>query len=183
MTMARAYPWQTGLWSSLCRLAESGRLPHALLLAAPAGMGKQMFARALAQWQLCQQKTAEGACGVCRSCQLLQAGSHPDLMWVSPDNEGEKTSKVIKIEQARAVVEFANQTAQMEGYRVVVLSPADALNTASANALLKTLEEPPCHAKFVLCTTQAEKLPGTILSRCWQVNFNKANHGEIKRSL
>lgn len=166
MTMARAYPWQKGLWSSLCGLAESGRMPHALLLAAPAGMGKQVFARALAQWQLCQQKTTDGACGVCRSCQLLQAGSHPDLMWVSPDTDGEKASKVIKIEQARAVVEFANQTAQMEGYRVVVISPADALNTSSANALLKTLEEPGQRSLFLLLTDKPAALLPTIRSRC-----------------
>ncbi len=166
MSMARVYPWQTGLWQSLCRLAESNRMPHALLLAAPAGMGKQQFARALAQWQLCQQKTAEGACGHCRSCQLLQAGSHPDLLWVSPETEGDKVSKVIKIEQARAVVEFANQTAQMQGYRVVVLSPADALNTASANALLKTLEEPGQRSLFLLLTDKPAALLPTIRSRC-----------------
>ncbi|PQA50901.1 DNA polymerase III subunit delta' [Amnimonas aquatica] len=171
-TALRPYPWQQGLWDSLCRLAQDRRLPHALLLAAPEGMGKQRFARAFSAWRLCQQPVAdqasgrEGACGECRSCQLLAAGSHPDLLWVSPETDGEKVSKVIKIEQARAVVDFANQAAQLQGYRIVVLDPAHALNTASANALLKTLEEPGRDSLFLLLTDQPAALLATIRSRC-----------------
>lgn len=162
----QVYPWQTGLWQSVCRLAEQGRLPHALLLAAPAGMGKERFARTFAAWRLCQQPQATGACGLCRSCQLIAAGTHPDFLWVTPEVDGDKISKVIKIEQARAVVDFANQSAQMQGYRVVVLAPADALNTASANALLKTLEEPGRDSVFLLLTDSPMALLATIRSRC-----------------
>lgn len=160
------YPWQQGLWQSVCRLAADGRLPHALLLAAPAGMGKRRFAQALAWWRLCQRPTADGACGQCRSCQLLQAGTHPDLLWVSPVVDGDKVSQVIKIEQARAVVDFATQSAQMQGHRVIVLTPADALNTAAANALLKTLEEPGRDTLFLLLTDRPAGLLATIRSRC-----------------
>lgn len=166
MTVMAVHPWQQGLWQSVCRLANEQRLPHALLLAAAEGMGKRQFARVLAWWRLCQQPTAEGACGHCRSCQLLKAGTHPDLLWVSPEGEGDKVSKVIKIEQARAVVEFASQSAQMQGHRVVVLTPADALNTAAANALLKTLEEPGRDTLFLLLTDRPAGLLATIRSRC-----------------
>lgn len=164
--MTSVYPWQTGLWQSVCRLAEQGRLPHALLLAAPEGMGKEHFARTFANWRLCQQPQQDQACGSCRSCQLLAAGTHPDLCWVTPEVDGEKVSKVIKIEQARAVVEFANQSAQLQGFRVVVLCPADALNTASANALLKTLEEPGRDMVLLLLTERPMALLATIRSRC-----------------
>lgn len=162
----RAYPWQAGLWASLRRLSGEQRLPHALLLAAADGMGKQQFARAFAAWTLCREPQPEGACGQCRSCQLLAAGSHPDLLWISPESDGDKVSKVIKVDQARAVVEFANQSAQMQGWRVVVLSPAHALNTASANALLKTLEEPGRDTLILLLTDQPMGLLATIRSRC-----------------
>lgn len=160
------YPWQTGLRDSLCRLAEAGRLPHALLLAAAEGTGKQRFARAFAAWRLCRQPVSGAACGSCRSCQLLAAGSHPDLLWVSPEVDGEKVSKVIKVEQTRAIVAFASQSAQLQGWRVIVLQPADALNTASANALLKTLEEPGRDTLFLLLTDQPSALLATIRSRC-----------------
>ncbi len=162
----RPYPWQAGLWGSLRRLANEQRLPHALLLAAADGMGKQQFARAFAALMLCREPQAEGACGQCRSCQLLAAGSHPDLLWVSPESDGDKVSKVIKVDQARAVVDFANQSAQLQGWRVVVLSPAHALNTASANALLKTLEEPGRDTLILLLTDQPMALLATIRSRC-----------------
>lgn len=160
------YPWQTGLRDSLVRLAEAGRLPHALLLAAAEGTGKSRFARAFAAWRLCQTPVASAACGQCRSCQLLAAGSHPDLLWVSPEVDGDKVSKVIKVEQARAVVDFATQSAQRQGWRVIVLQPADALNTASANAMLKTLEEPGRDTLFLLLTDQPSTLLATIRSRC-----------------
>ncbi len=165
-TPARPYPWQQGLWDSLRRLFGEGRLPHALLLAAADGMGKQQLARAFSAWVLCREPGPQGACGHCKSCQLLAAGSHPDLLWVSPESEGEKVSKVIKVEQARAVVDFASQSAQLQGWRVVVLSPAHALNTASANALLKTLEEPGRDTLILLLTDQPMGLLATIRSRC-----------------
>ena len=160
------YPWQTGLRDSLCRLAEAGRLPHALLLAAAEGTGKQQFARAFAAWRLCQQPVAGEACGRCRSCDLIAAGTHPDLHWVSPERVDDKVSKVITVAQTRQLVDFATQAAQRQGWRVIVISPADALNTAAANGLLKTLEEPGRDTLFLLLTDQPTGLLATIRSRC-----------------
>lgn len=168
--MNTIYPWQQGLWQSLCHLSQQQRLPHALLLAAPQGVGKSHFARQFAAWRLCEQPAASGVCGLCRSCQLLSTGHHPDLLWVSPDEDddkGAKASKVIKVSQVRTVVEFATQSAHRQGgQRVVVLEPADALNTASANALLKTLEEPGKDTLFMLLTDKPAALLATVRSRC-----------------
>lgn len=168
--MSAIYPWQAGLWQSLCHLSQQKRLPHALLLAAPQGLGKAYFARQFAAWRLCEQPSADSVCGVCRSCQLLSTGHHPDLLWVSPDEDdekGTKASKVIKVAQVRTMVEFATQSAHRQGgQRIVVIEPADALNTASANALLKTLEEPGRDTLFLLLTDKPAALLPTVRSRC-----------------
>ena len=173
--MSAIYPWQVGLWQSLCHLSQQKRLPHALLLAAPQGLGKAHFARQFAAWRLCEQPSADSVCRVCRSCQLLSTGHHPDLLWVSPDEDdekGTKASKVIKVAQVRTVVEFATQSAHRQGgQRIVVIEPADALNTASANALLKTLEEPPSTTLFLLVCSDPQKLLATILSRTQRVKI------------
>lgn len=164
---AMVYPWHQGLWRSVLSLHAQQRLPHALLLGAPSGTGKLGFARALAAYVLCQQPSVEHACGHCRSCQLWQAGTHPDWQLLTPEvNKDGKLSKVIKIDQVRDVVSFATQTAQMQGYRVVVIDPAHALNESAANALLKTLEEPGARTLFLLLTDQPSGLLPTIRSRC-----------------
>ena len=160
------YPWQQGIWASLNRLLSAERLPHAMLFAAPAGTGKRRLADAFAARMLCQAPLADAACGQCRGCQLLAAGTHPDYYVLSPEVDGDKVSKVIKIDQARAVVSFASQTAQMQGYRVIIIDPADALNTSSANAMLKTLEAPGQRCVFLLLTDQPTALLATIRSRC-----------------
>lgn len=160
------YPWQQGIWASLNRLLNAERLPHAMLFAAPAGTGKRRLADAFAARMLCQTPSLDAACGQCRGCQLLAAGTHPDYYVLSPETDGDKVSKVIKIDQARAVVSFASQTAQMQGYRVIIIDPADALNTSSANAMLKTLEEPGQRCVFLLLTDQPTALLATIRSRC-----------------
>ena len=160
------YPWQQGIWASLNRLLHAERLPHAMLFAAPAGTGKRRLAEAFAARMLCQAPSIDAACGHCRGCELLMAGTHPDYYVLSPETDSDKASKVIKIDQARAVVSFASQTAQMQGYRVIIIDPADALNTSSANALLKTLEEPGQRCVFLLLTNQPTALLATIRSRC-----------------
>ncbi len=160
------YPWQQGIWASLNRLLNAERLPHAMLFAAPAGTGKRRLADAFAARMLCQTPSLDAACGQCRGCQLLAAGTHPDYYVLSPETDGDKVSKVIKIDQARAVVSFASQTAQMQGYRVIIIDPADALNISSANAMLKTLEEPGQRCVFLLLTDQPTALLATIRSRC-----------------
>lgn len=183
------YPWQTGAWQQLQSLRE--RLPHAILFHGQAGTGKAAFAEAFAQSLLCESRLADGhACGACLSCGWFVQYGHPDYRRVRPEaleddasSDAEdaepraalKTSKTpskdIRIEQVRALADFMNISTHRQGQRVVLLYPAEALNSASANALLKTLEEPPPATVFLLVSSNLERLLPTILSRCRQISL------------
>lgn len=165
------YLWHGAAWERLDALASASRLPHALLLAGPAGIGKKRLGQAFAARLLCQAPTHTGACGHCKSCTLLSAGSHPDLMLLEPETDAktEKTAKFIKVDQVRELVDFTAKSAQLGGYRVVIIEPAHLLNVQAANALLKTLEEPGRQTVIMLLSSQASSLPATIRSRCQQV--------------
>lgn len=161
------YPWQKKQWHHMVQLRAHQRLPHALLLNGTKDLGKRTFALALARYVLCLKNETE-PCGTCQGCLLLQAGSHPDFYLVEPQEK----SKVIKIEQIRELVDSLTQTAQQGGWQVVVIHPAEAMNVASANALLKTLEEPHPQVMFLLVTHQLSRVPATIRSRCQRVDFS-----------
>lgn len=181
---ATLYPWQNVAWKQLQQLRE--RLPHAVLFYGPEGIGKTAFAEHFAQSLLCQRLSSEGhACGACDSCGWFDQYNHPDYRRVRPealdedsvsDSEGDggsdkkkaaKTpSKEIKIDQIRALADFMNISTHRQGMRVILLYPAEALNTAAANALLKTLEEPPPNTMFLLVSNSLDRLLPTILSRC-----------------
>lgn len=165
------YVWQHDVWQRLTSLADNARLPHALLLSGHAGIGKQRLALAFAARLLCHQPTAQGACGVCKSCHLLNSGTHPDFVWLMPETDAktEKTAKFIKVDQIRELVGFAEKSAQLGGYRVVVIEPAHLLNVQASNALLKTLEEPGRDTLIMLLSAQPLSLSATIRSRCQQV--------------
>ncbi|GAA3905512.1 DNA polymerase III subunit delta' [Halomonas cibimaris] len=159
----RPLPWHQPLWERLWQLEQSGRLPHALLLSGPRGVGKQVLAEALAARILCAGHAAT-ACGECHACRMLQSGYHPDLMRIAPE-EGKRQ---IRIDTVREINRFVAQTAQQSGYRVIVISPAEAMNVAASNALLKSLEEPGSRTLFVLLADVPSRLLPTIRSRCQQ---------------
>ena len=162
-------PWHDALWRQLQQRRAADRLPHALLLAGPAGLGKLIFARRLAQALLCESPDVGGdACGRCRGCRLFQAGSHSDYHSVQPAEEG----KVIKIDQIRDLCAFLGYTPQYGGYKIALLEPADRLNVNAANSLLKTLEEPPGDCLLLLVTAQPARLPATVRSRCQVLSFS-----------
>ncbi|MDB5772014.1 MAG: polymerase subunit delta [Burkholderia sp.] len=182
------YPWQNAAWQQVTQLRA--RMPHAILFHGPEGIGKTAFAEHLAQSLLCQAQTADGhACGKCDSCGWFSQYGHPDYRRVRPEileedgagegeegadgGDGKKTakatkapSKEIKIDQIRALADFMNISTHRQGMRIVTLYPAEALNTAAANALLKTLEEPPPNTVFLLVSNSLDRLLPTILSRC-----------------
>jgi DNA polymerase-3 subunit delta' len=160
-------PWQQSNWSQLLRQYESGKLPHALLLAGPAGIGKSQFATALARLLLCSAPVAGFNCGQCPACDLSNSGSHGDFRWLAP----EEKSKVIKIDQVRAAVDFTTRTASYGKHKVLVLCPADALNINASNALLKCLEEPTRDTHIVLVCQRLHALPATVRSRCQMLKF------------
>ena len=162
--------WQREPWQRLIRRFPD--LPHGLLLAGTVGVGKRRFADRLTAWLLCDQRNDDGACGRCASCQWLRAGTHPNLLRVSPeiDSKG-KQSKQIKIDQVRALMPFVQQTG--DGWRVVMIEPAEQMNIAAANALLKTLEEPGARMLILLIADQPMQLPATIRSRVQQLALGR----------
>ncbi|MGM0783816.1 MAG: DNA polymerase III subunit delta' [Pseudomonadota bacterium] len=165
-------PWQWPLWQRYLDQRRSGRLPHALLVSGPHGVGKQQFAEAMIAHLLCASP-GEAACGRCHACRMFAAGYHPDLRRVAPD-EGKRQ---IRIDPIRDVNAFVAQTAQQGGHRVVSLAPAEAMNVAAANALLKSLEEPGGDTQFVLLADVPSRLVATIRSRCqhWTLSQPEAD--------
>ena len=140
-------------------MLDSGRPPHALLVHGPGGIGKRRLALRLAGAILCIDPRS-GPCGACRSCHLLDAGSHPDFLRIEPA-EGESA---IPIGSVRDLID--RFTLAAERARVAVIAPAEAMNQAAANAFLKTLEEPAGRATFILASDAPGRLPATIRSRC-----------------
>jgi DNA polymerase-3 subunit delta' len=154
--------WHDKFWSELQPLIEREQLPHALLLAGPQYIGKERFALALARRLLCQRPADGFNCGECHACALSASGVHGDMQWLAPEDK----SRVIKIDQVREVVAFATKTAAFGARKVIVLTPADSMNTNAANALLKSLEEPAADTYFILVCHVLHGVPPTIRSRC-----------------
>jgi DNA polymerase-3 subunit delta' len=141
------------------------KLAHALLVAGPAGIGKLPLCQALASLLLCEQPAAGTACGGCRSCDLLTAGTHADLLRVGL----EEKSRVIKIDQIRQLIDFVGKTPALGERKVILLGPAETMNINAANALLKCLEEPSASTTLLLYSHQISGLPPTVRSRCQTV--------------
>lgn len=159
---ALPYPWQQPDWQQLCAQIAANKLPHALMLAGPKGIGKRHLAEALAHLVLCQTPIEGTPCGKCRACQLNHSRTHPDFLWLEP----EEGSKSIKVDQVRQLTESLSKTSQQGGYKVVVLEPAEAMNNNAANALLKSLEEPAANTLLVLVSHTPSGVLATIRSRC-----------------
>ncbi|MCT4706133.1 DNA polymerase III subunit delta' [Enterobacteriaceae bacterium H11S18] len=156
------YPWLRGPFEQILSQYQSGRGHHALLLHALPGMGDDALIYALSRWLMCQQPQGNKSCGQCRSCQLMQAGTHPDSYVIEP----EKGKSSLGIDSIREITEKLYGHAQQGGAKVVWLTDAGQLTEAAANALLKTLEEPPANTWFFLGSREPERLPATLRSRC-----------------
>jgi len=173
-------PWIADQTQAL--LAQRG---HAWLLAGPSGLGQYDLAMALARAWLCDHPRQQGACGQCSSCHAIEVHAHADLCVLMPetvllelgwplnekaqddiDSKKRKPSKEIRVESMRDAVEFAQRTSARGHGKVVLVFPAERMNVYTANALLKTLEEPAGDVKFVLATDAAHQLLPTIRSRC-----------------
>ena len=175
------YPWNEIVWNRLSEMRQ--RLPHALLFHGRPGIGKLHLAQVLAQSLLCENPSKQGvACGACAACTWFASGNHPDFRLIQPEalapaqddiaaedgiDEGKKKpSKLIKIDQIRALGDFLNVGSHRNGYRVVLIHPAESMHPGAANALLKSLEEPSSGVIFVLVSHQPSRLLATVRSRC-----------------
>lgn len=167
--------WLAEHTAVLRRALQNGRFPHALLIHEAPGAGGEWLAFFSAQLVLCQRGAAAAPCGACGGCRRVAALQHPDLTWLRPEGE----SRQIRIEQVRDLsADLALTSHTAGGYKVGVIAPADALNRFAANALLKTLEEPPERTLLVLVATQPSRLPPTILSRCRRVSVRPPSREE-----
>jgi DNA polymerase-3 subunit delta' len=166
--------WQR--WAGL-----NARQPHALLLQGPQGTGKLEFAMTLAQSLLCQKKMFCGlGCEGCASCHWFEQGNHPDFRLLQPeilspqedsDKDGsKKPSRYITVDQVRGLSDYFHLSSHQGGHRVIVVHPAETMNQNSANALLKSLEEPQGKILFLLISHKPQHLLPTIRSRCLVLN-------------
>jgi DNA polymerase-3 subunit delta' len=163
MNLSTIYPWQQAIWQHLIAYLAQQRIPQALLITGVAGVGKRYLAEAFASAVMCHTPLSDfSACGTCQSCTLLAAQTHPDWLVVEPEEPG----KAIGIDKIRQLIVKLALKPQFESYRVVLISPAEQLNNASANAFLKCLEEPTTRTCLILVTDKPSRLPATIRSRC-----------------
>jgi len=183
-------PWQKTLWRAMM---QNGHIRgHAVLLKGRSGIGKFSFARFLAKSLLCKNPAADyRACGDCVSCNWFEQQAHPDFVAISPEamlsdpinavqsdsedaspNENKlkkKPGQQISISQIRELDDFVYLSGHQSGYKTVLIYPAEAMNSAASNALLKKLEEPPAQVLFILVSHQPQLLLPTIRSRCQQI--------------
>ena len=160
--------------------AASGRLAHAYLFVGPVGCGRGTAALALFRALNCAQP-ADPPCGVCASCRRAIAGQHEDLLVLAPPND--QASAQIKVEEVREMVRALSFAPYGGGYRLVLIRQAGQLNPSSANALLKTLEEPPPRNLLVLTVQDPAEVLPTLVSRCRRVNFKPLDEGLIAAEL
>lgn len=165
--------WHQPVWDKFARMLKQDAMPHALLLSGPEGVGKSYLVKQLAAQLFCEQTTGELAhCGVCPACQLMQAGSHPDFRWVTRELTAKnELSKEIRVDQVRDTIHWLGLTSHSGRRKMVVIEPAERMNWNAANALLKSLEEPPAGTLIVLITAVPGQLAATVRSRCQQIKI------------
>ena len=169
--------WLLPTWNRLAETLVQGRPHHALLIAGPAGLGKRELADALISSALCNQRRDDfSACGRCKSCLLLAAGSHPDRILLTfearakPNEDKLRTELVV--DQVRALSQRLALSSQFGGLQLALIDPAETLNENAANALLKTLEEPTAASVMILVCNDPSRLPATIRSRCQRIDVS-----------
>ncbi len=162
---SRCPPWFASSFQHLLNRHRQGRLPHALLLSGAAEVGKRWFAEHLVKALLCRADTNSVPsipCGQCASCAQLQSGSSSEFRYLTPAGK----SMTIRIDPVRELVDWLQLSASAGRYRIALITGADSMNRAAANALLKTLEEPAANSLCILVADKPALLPATIMSRC-----------------
>lgn len=168
--------WLLPAWNRLAESLAEGRPHHAMLIAGPAGLGKSELAEALIASALCSQRRDDfSACGRCKSCLLLAAGSHPDRILITlearPKPNENKLRTELVVDQVRALSQRLSLSSQFGGLQLALIEPAETLNENAANALLKTLEEPTAASVMILVCNDPSRLPATIRSRCQRIDI------------
>ena len=155
---------------------EHNRLHHAFLFTGTRGVGKTTIARILAKALNCEKGVTGSPCGVCNACREINEGKFVDLIEV---DAASRTG----VDDTRELLENVQYAPTYGRYKIYLIDEVHMFSRSSFNALLKTLEEPPEHVKFLLATTEPEKLPVTVLSRCLQFNLKRLNLSQISNHL
>ena len=161
-------PWHRPLLNQLLSLKQQQRLPHAILIDSKSEIDGAEFIWHLAMLLLCDEANDAVPCGECHACHLMLANTYPDFKYVSLvyDDKKKKLNKNINIEQIRKLIHEVNLTASYDNLKIFAIHPADKMNIASANSLLKTLEQPGPQVLILLMTSRKGNLPVTVRSRC-----------------
>ncbi len=157
---------------------------HAYLFSGDDGIGKHLMALRFAQALSCETPPSSAqpdSCGHCRACQQIAAATHPDLLLIEPERE--KANPQIKIDQVRAIERHMIYRPLLSARKICVIDDADRLTISAANALLKTLEDPPDHSLFILVTSQPYRLPATVRSRCLTLRFSSTTSEQCEGML
>lgn len=168
------YPWLNQPYRHIISQHQAGRAHHALLIQAIDGMGDDALVWGVSRWLMCQQRDGLKSCGLCHGCQLMQAQTHPDWYRL----EAEKGKSTLGIDAVRQVTEKLYHFAQQGGAKVVWLPDAAQLSESAANALLKTLEEPPANSWFFLSSREPSRLLATLRSRCMALSLTPPDEAQ-----
>src|SRR6202047_1878109 len=161
---------------ALVNALESGRVHHAFLFTGTRGVGKTTIARILAKCLNCEKGVTPEPCGECAACREIDAGRFVDLLEVDAASR-------TKVDDTRELLDNVQYSPTRGRYKVYLIDEVHMLSAHSFNALLKTLEEPPPHVKFLLATTDPQKLPVTVLSRCLQFNLKRLPVAQITERM
>jgi DNA polymerase-3 subunit delta' len=163
---ADSLPWLRGAQQRMRSAFDAGRLPHSLLILSVPGLGAEQLTNWITALALCES-SSELPCGICASCKLLRADSHPDVHAVRLEEDAQQ----IKVDQVRELIDSLATKSYRGGYKVGVMENAEALNANGANAFLKTLEEPSADTVLLMIARPNHRLPATIASRCLRLSL------------
>lgn len=177
----RSWPLVGNPWAAqqLQQAVAREEVPHALLITGPESIGKRTLARLLTAALLCQAALEERPCGDCRACRKLESGNQPDFLLVEPETRG----KALSIDQIRELERFLKLTPIESACKIALVSDFEQATNSAANALLKTLEEPPAHARLILLASDADLLLPTIVSRSQQISLRPVSPPVIAEAL
>lgn len=167
---------QVHVLNALANTIDAKRIHHAYLLTGTRGIGKTTIARIMAKSLQCRQGVSSSPCGECDACKAIAAGSFPDVIEIDAASQ-------TKVDDTRALLENTQYPPLSGRYKIYIIDEVHMLSQSSFNALLKTLEEPPSYVKFILATTDPQKIPATVLSRCLQFQLKALSIDEIKNQI